>query len=63
MKQDGTLTTEVIDRILSEEKKPPRGKPSGSMKFRKFFPADYSPKQIESVIIGLLTDWKARATI
>jgi len=63
MKQDGTLTTEVIDRILSEEKKPPRGVPSGSMKFRKFFPADYSPKQIESVIIGLLTDWKARAMI
>ena len=63
MKQDGTLTVEVIDRVLSEEKKPPKGEPGGTLKFRKFFPADYSPKQIEAVIIRLLTDWKASVTV
>ncbi len=63
MRQDGTLTLEAIDHILAEEKKPPKGEPTGSMRFRKYFPPEYSPKQIEAVIIGLLTDWKARAVV
>jgi ParB family chromosome partitioning protein len=58
LRQAGTLTFELIDGILAEEKKPPKREPTSSMRFRKFFPPDYSPKQIESVIIGLLTDWK-----
>jgi ParB family chromosome partitioning protein len=58
LKQAGTLTLELINGILAEEKKPPKSEPIGSMRFRKFFPPDYSSKQIESVIIGLLTDWK-----
>jgi ParB family chromosome partitioning protein len=63
MKQSGTLTTELIDKMLSEEKKPPKGEPTGSTRYRRFFPASYSPKQIDEVIVELLTDWKARAAV
>jgi len=61
LKQDGKLTVEVIDRMLSEEKKPPKGEQTGSARYRRFFPASYSPKQIDAVIVELLTDWKAKA--
>jgi len=63
LKQSGKLTREVIDRMLSEEKKPPKGEPTGSARYRRFFPASYSPKQIDEVIVELLTDWKARAAV
>jgi ParB family chromosome partitioning protein len=59
MKQAGTLTAAVIDAVLSEEKKPPHTAPTAGTHYRKFFPPDYSPKQIEAVIVGLLKDWKA----
>jgi ParB family chromosome partitioning protein len=61
LKQDGALTAETIDKLLSEDKKPPKDEPPGSLRFRRFFPPEYSPKQMETVIINLLTDWKARA--
>ena len=60
MKQDGGLSAEAIDRMLSEEKKPPKGEPTGSARYRRFFPPSYSPKQIDEVIIRLLTSWKTR---
>jgi ParB family chromosome partitioning protein len=63
LKQDDVLTAEIIDCILAEEKKPPKNKPTGSIRFRKFFPPEYSNKQIEAVIVELLTDWKARAAV
>ena len=63
MKQDGKLTVEAISHMLSEEKKPPKGEPSGSARYRRFFPTDYSPKQIDAVIVELLTDWKTRAVV
>jgi len=59
LNKDGSLTVEAINKILSEEKKPPKGEPAGSMRYRKYFPPDYSQKQMESVIIKLLKDWKA----
>jgi ParB family chromosome partitioning protein len=58
LKKDGKLTPEMIDRILSEAKKPPKSEPTGSMRFRKYFPPEYSQKQMESVIVELLTEWK-----
>jgi len=61
MNKAGKLTLEMIDDILSETKKPSKGEPTSSMRFRKFFPPDYSQKQIETIIIELLKDWKARA--
>jgi len=63
LKQDGKLTPEAIDSMLSEEKKPPKSEPTGSARFSKYFPPDYSPKQMETVIIELLTDWQARAAV
>ena len=63
LKESGELTIQVIDRVLSEEKKPPKSEPAGSMRFRKYFPPDYSKKQIETVIVELLTEWKARAVV
>ena len=63
LKQAGTLTADMIDAMFAEDKKPNGGKPKGSMRFRKYFPPEYSPEQIEAVIIELLRDWKARTPI
>jgi len=56
----GTLTAEMIDQILSEAK----GQASLKAKedkifrrFKRFFPDDYTPLQIENVIISLLQNW------
>jgi ParB family chromosome partitioning protein len=62
LKQEGTLTAEAIDGVLAEEKKPPKSEPTGSMRFRRYFPPDYSSKQIETVIISLLKEWKSVQT-
>ncbi|MCL2516921.1 MAG: ParB/RepB/Spo0J family partition protein [Oscillospiraceae bacterium] len=63
MKKDGTLTIETIDAILSEGKKPTKGEPASSMRFRKYFPPEYSQKQMDAVIVDLLKNWKAGATV
>ena len=60
LKQEGKLTVEVINNMLSETKKPPKGEPTGSVRFRKYFPPDYSQKQIDVVIVRLLKAWKAQ---
>ena len=59
MKKAGILTIEAIDKMLSEAKKPPRGDQTGSLRFRKYFPPDYSQKQMDAVIIDLLKEWKS----
>jgi ParB family chromosome partitioning protein len=59
MKQDGTLNEVTIEGVLSEEKKPPRTTPTSGAHYRKFFPPEYSPKQIEAVIVALLKNWSA----
>jgi ParB family chromosome partitioning protein len=63
MSKDGTLTVELIDKIHSEAKKPPKDEPTSSVRFRKYFPPDYTSKQIDEVIVELLKDWKARAPV
>jgi len=62
-KQDGSLTIPVIDRTLAEVKKPQRNDPTDSIRFRKYFPPEYSQKQMDTVIVKLLKDWKARSPI
>jgi ParB family chromosome partitioning protein len=62
LKQDGTLTEEIIDGILAEEKKLNENKPQGSLRFRRFFPPEYSAKQIELVIYDLLRNWQKQNT-
>jgi len=63
LKRSETLTEITITKILSEAKKPPKNEPKGSVRFRKYFPPDYSQKQMDKVIVGLLSEWKARAAV
>jgi len=63
MKQDGTLTDSEIEKVLSEIKKPTSGGSAGTSQYRRFFPSGYSKKQMEDVIINLLTEWKAKAAV
>jgi len=60
MNKAGTLTAEIIDQILSETKgqAAPKSKEDKTIrKFKRFFPDDYTPLQIENVIISLLQNW------
>lgn len=59
--QAGTLTSEVMDAIMSEEKKSEENKVtlSGSC-LKKYFPSSYTPRQMESTIIKLLESWHKR---
>ena len=58
LNQSGELTLELIDSILSETKKPPKGESTGSARFRQYFPPDYSQKQMDDVITTLLKVWQ-----
>ena len=62
MKQTGNLTVEIIDRTLSEIKRTPKNVDMGVLSFGKYFPPDYSRKQMETVIIELLTVWRNGTT-
>ena len=63
LKQDGKLTDEMIDNVFAETKDSPVAEPIMRLRYRKYFPPEYSPKQVETVIIELLKGWKARAEI
>jgi hypothetical protein len=66
LKQEGTLTTELIDEILSEQKGHNASTPKEDKiygKFKSFFPSEYTAVQMSEVITQLLTDWKARTII
>jgi ParB family chromosome partitioning protein len=56
LKQSGELTSETINRVLSEEKKSAKSKQTD--RYRRFFPTGYSAKQIDTVITKLLTNWQ-----
>jgi len=58
MKQAGTLTHEIIYEVLSEPKEAAVSETKITLHYRKFFPPEYSPKQIEAVIIDLLRTWQ-----
>ena len=63
MKQSGELNAETIDCVFSESKKPPKAETTDTKKFRRFFPPEYSQKQMEAVIVELLTKWKTEAIV
>lgn len=63
LKKTGILTTDAIDKILAEDKKPPEEKIAETMRFREYFPPEYSQKQIEAVIVKLLTEWQTRVAV
>jgi ParB family chromosome partitioning protein len=58
LKQGGKLAPGLIDDILAEGKDSPVAEPSMRLRYRKYFPPEYSPQQVEEVIIALLKDWR-----
>lgn len=59
--QEGTLTREIMGKILAEVKKPSQDKSYlANPKIRKFFPKTYTVDQIESTIIKLLQAWQRK---
>ena len=59
--QEGKLTEESMLAIMSEEKKPEVGKVTlGTDTLRKYFPTNWTPKQMEDQIMKLLNNWYQR---
>jgi ParB family chromosome partitioning protein len=54
LSQEQKLNAETVERILSESiNETPKIE-----KYRKFFPSEYTPKQIDNVIVKLLKNWQ-----
>ena len=59
--QEGKLTEESMLAIMSEEKKSEVGKVTlGTDTLRKYFPTNWTPKQMEDQIMKLLNNWYQR---
>ena len=56
--QRGELTAEVMQAIMSEEKKETERVTLKGDTLRKYFPASYTPKRMEETIIRLLEQWQ-----
>ena len=54
----GELTAEVMQAIMSEEKKETERVTLKGDTLRKYFPASYTPKRMEETIIRLLEQWQ-----
>jgi len=57
---DGKLNAGVIEVILSEEKPQPVKVTIKSDRLKKYFPAEYTPAQMETIIISLLDEWREK---
>lgn len=58
LKQSEELTENLIRKILSEEKRDTDSEQPTYIRLRKYYPPEYSPKEIEEVIINLLEEWR-----
>ena len=59
--QDGTFTTETVVAIMGEEKKSELDTVTiKNDTLRKYFPRNYTPKQMEDTIIKLLAQWQKK---
>ena len=59
--QDGTFTTETVVAIMGEEKKSKLDTVTiKNDTLRKYFPRNYTPKQMEDTIIKLLEQWQKK---
>ena len=59
--QDGTFTTETVVAIMGEEKKSELDMVTiKNDTLRKYFPRNYTPKQMEDTIIKLLEQWQKK---
>lgn len=57
---EGKLENNIIDLIMREEKPLERKVTIRNDRLQKYFPASYTPKQMEDVIIKLLEQWQRR---
>jgi ParB family chromosome partitioning protein len=63
IRQNGELSAEAIDAVLAEKKSPAKDEPTMTMRLRRYFPPEYSQKQIETVLVSLLTEWRASSAV
>ena len=56
--KDGKLTIYLIESILTEPKKDVNKGKASLERFSGYFPADYTPNQMEKIIIRLLESWQ-----
>ena len=57
LSSEGKLENNIIDLIMREEKPLERKVTIRNDRLQKYFPASYTPKQMEDVIIKLLEGW------
>ena len=61
LSREGKCTQDAMYRIMSEEKKGELGQITfKSEALRKYFPKNYTPKQMEKTIINLLEQWQKK---
>ena len=61
MCQSGECDEKVMQTMLSEDKKQPEDKVTFKGDFlRKYFPKNYTPQQMEEVIVKLLKQWQKK---
>lgn len=63
LSQTGELTLTLMDSILAEEKKEPVKVTLTGSRLKQYFPKDYTPKQMEKVILGLLESWHRKQAV
>ncbi|MDL2234453.1 ParB N-terminal domain-containing protein, partial [Ruminococcaceae bacterium OttesenSCG-928-L11] len=61
--KEGTLTPEIMDEIMAEEKKEPLKVTLTGSRLQQYFPKSYTPKQMEAVIISLLEGWRLESGV
>ena len=57
---ENRLTKEVIAEIMSEDRATDIKLTIGGSKIKKYFPKEYTPKQMEQVILQLLDKWSRK---
>ncbi|MDD3231299.1 MAG: ParB/RepB/Spo0J family partition protein [Oscillospiraceae bacterium] len=63
LSQSGELTIPLMDSILAEEKKEPVKVTLTGNCLKQYFPKDYTPQQMEKVILRLLESWHRKQAI
>ena len=58
--QDGKLDSNVMDAIMTEEKKEVEKVTLQGDRLKKYFPKSYTPKQMEDTIFKLLESWQRK---
>ncbi|MBQ6907878.1 MAG: hypothetical protein IJQ28_05815, partial [Clostridia bacterium] len=59
--QDGKIGFETMEKILKKRKEKPKPETENIIikktRIRKYFPSDYSAKQIEKILFSLIKKW------